>query len=138
MRSKFQNTLTHRSGSPKAKIETIWTPPDTFTGNIVFRATIVQTKNVFWTEQDTSVLRFSSGQLVSNKTFLNAEEMEENENGIENSIKMNSETVSQKATQSPSLNYSICSQKFCLGLGSESDCVSSQSCDVLLSGIDSF
>jgi hypothetical protein len=42
----LKNTLTHRNGSKKDKIETIWslTNGQTFRQQFIFRATIVETK----------------------------------------------------------------------------------------------
>ncbi|CAG2170406.1 unnamed protein product, partial [Oppiella nova] len=54
-----------RSGSPKTRITSVWSPPDSFTSDIVIRATIVGTKDTFWTDQDTRVVRFSNGRVAT-------------------------------------------------------------------------
>jgi hypothetical protein len=78
---------------------------------------------VFWTEQDSlpvSLPVISNNNNYNNnleKTFLKV-----NENSLERS--------------GPSLNYSTCFEKFCLGLSSDSsnNCVEEKTCEVLISG----
>ncbi|KAF7493287.1 Putative ferric-chelate reductase 1 -like protein [Sarcoptes scabiei] len=55
----YQNTLTHVSAYPKYKIETTWTAPKNFFSDIVFRVTVVQSKNIFWTTIDSDVIELS-------------------------------------------------------------------------------
>lgn len=60
----MQNTLTHNNAYPKYKIESVWTPPKNFVSDIVFRATVVQSKNVFWTAIDSEPIEISSNPLA--------------------------------------------------------------------------
>src|SRR5699024_5268665 len=41
-------------------VESVWTPPKNFASDIVFRATVVQSKNVFWTAIDSEPIEISS------------------------------------------------------------------------------
>ncbi|XP_075679707.1 putative ferric-chelate reductase 1 homolog isoform X2 [Dermatophagoides pteronyssinus] len=59
----YQNTLTHTNSFPKYKIETVWTPPKNFISDIVFRVTVVQSKNVFWTAIDSDMIELSPNPL---------------------------------------------------------------------------
>lgn len=65
--------MTHRNAYPKYKIETIWTPPKNFISDIVFRVTVVQSKNIFWTAIDSDMIEISPGPLVTyNPNGINA------------------------------------------------------------------
>jgi hypothetical protein len=74
---------------------------------------------VFWTEQDSFPV---SLPVISNNNNLEKPFLKVNEKSLERSEK--------------SLNYSICSEKFCLGLSSDSNdnCVEKKTCEVLISG----
>ena len=68
-----------------------------------------------------------------------AEEVDNNDVNIENSVGEDRQSVpanSQKTTRSVSLDYSVCKTKFCIGLGETDNCVDSQSCELLLAGMD--
>lgn len=58
-----QNTLTHTNSFPKYKIESVWTAPKNFISDIVFRVTVVQSKNVFWTAIDSDMIELSPNPL---------------------------------------------------------------------------
>ena len=60
-----QNTLTHSNALPKYKIESVWTPPKSFASDVVFRATVVQTKSIFWTAIDSEPIDITSNQISS-------------------------------------------------------------------------
>ncbi|KAJ8314774.1 hypothetical protein KUTeg_006924 [Tegillarca granosa] len=47
--AKSSPGVTHTSNSDKSNMTFTWTPPSTFCGNIAFRATVVQTRPVYWT-----------------------------------------------------------------------------------------
>lgn len=58
----YQNTLTHTNAYPKYKIEAVWNSPKNFAGEIIFRATVVQSKNFFWTAIDSDPIMIGTGQ----------------------------------------------------------------------------
>ncbi|KAI2807574.1 DOMON domain-containing protein frrs1L [Blomia tropicalis] len=55
----LKNTLTHTDNYPKYKVESVWTPPKDFVSDIVFRATVVQSKNQFWTAIDSEPIELN-------------------------------------------------------------------------------
>ena len=44
------DTLTHSSSNPKSDIKVQWVPPNQEVGNIVFVATVVQSKDIYWVD----------------------------------------------------------------------------------------
>ncbi len=127
--------MTHRTGTPKYKIETSWTPPRSFVGSVVFRATIVQSKSVFWTALDSEPIQVTSNLQKPNIAYNknNAQgDYESNGKQLDN-IQSSSVPQTQSSIESQSrINYDICDKKFCFGL--PNNCVKYRSCVMLLSG----
>ena len=106
-------------------------------GEIIFRVTIVETKEVFWTDQDTDVFRIRNGRVVENQKFLSNGEEVTNDVNVDNNAREDGQSVQangQRATTNVILNYSVCDRKFCLGLGQTDNCVATKSCELLLAG----
>lgn len=96
---------------------------------------MVQTKNIFWTEQDSLPVRFLSGKTLQDTKFYKVDDMIESEEQIDDNLGNNPQNFaseSQKSTRKSLINYSVCEHKFCLGL--PEGCHEDRSCDVLLSG----
>ncbi|CAG2174719.1 unnamed protein product, partial [Oppiella nova] len=133
------NTLTHRSGTPKYKVETSWTPPRGFIGGVIFRATIVQSKNVFWTALDSQSIHISAPVVIQHKPNLAynrqgdiAESKQSAPPG--DNIHASSVPHSQSSTDASHsrISYDICDKKFCIGL--PVNCVKFRTCNMLLAG----
>lgn len=115
--------MTHKSATPKYKIESTWTPPKGFLGAVIFRATIVQSKNVFWTTQDSPPFSISLHKIPPQLL----------------EVTKQSDTSASPSTQgtraplsSSGINYDVCRKKFCFGL--PNDCIEYRSCNFLLAG----
>ncbi|XP_068098734.1 putative ferric-chelate reductase 1 [Hyperolius riggenbachi] len=63
------SAVSHTSRSAKSKIEVIWLPPSS-SSDIQFRATVVQTRNVFWTNVLSDVLKAKSASQQTSASIL--------------------------------------------------------------------
>ena len=123
--------MTHRSATPKFKVETTFTPPKGFSGSIVFRATIVQSKSVYWTAQDSSPVQIGSPNQSSRYLKKAGQAFQE----ISPSNKVLNSYQTEPSSSLPQsvfrLDYNQCQTKLCFGL--PEDCVEQNNCDYLLS-----
>jgi len=54
------NAVTHTSNSEKTKIEVSWEPSLAYTGEVIFTASVVRAKEVFWVRQESEALVIQS------------------------------------------------------------------------------
>lgn len=126
--------MTHRNGASKYKIETSFTTPKGFVGSIIFRATVVQSKNVFWTALDSQPIEITAHVEASKPVvaFTSRQSVTPDRSSVDY-VQSSSVPQSQSSVQtSVGINYEICEKRFCFGL--PSDCVRHRSCVMLLSG----
>lgn len=104
-----KSAITHNDNNDKTEVTTTWTPPYGFEGNIVFRATIVRTGQVFWTEVDSGSFHVSQ-----NENFSVSTKKPSNDDDLMSSM------------------YEKCGvERGCFGLNE--NCIQSKNCIVLLS-----
>ncbi|KAI9554365.1 hypothetical protein GHT06_019637 [Daphnia sinensis] len=47
----YENAATHRSSSPKQSVTLEWIPPESFDGEVFFKATFVESYSVYWVQE---------------------------------------------------------------------------------------
>lgn len=122
----LQNTWTHSSGQTKTQVSTIWIAPTHFNGTVIFNATVVQVKQAYWRNIVSKTVYFINGQVVDAKVYASRLPLKLPNN--EHQSMLNDEIVNE-------LNYQHCQSKVCIGLGETSDCLSSKTCQALLTGL---
>lgn len=115
------NTWTHSSGQTKTQVSTLWIPPARFNGSVIFKGTVVQVKQAYWDQIMSEPLFMLNGYRVDQKHFT------QNYNTLTNNEQGTSEPLS-----SSSLDYNQCSERMCLGLGDSTDCLSTRTCQAIL------
>lgn len=99
-----KNTLTHMNPKAKQSIATVWTPAPGTDEEVIFRATVAETYDRFWTEIDSAPVR----------------------------VRREDSSGGEDGSKSESMDYSQCGiSKGCFGF--PLDCVEREDCEVLVS-----
>ncbi|KAG1668403.1 putative ferric-chelate reductase 1 [Nymphon striatum] len=59
-KSGTKNAVTHASRDLKSKVDVIWTPPNGFSGNTIFKATVVKDYSDFWMNLDSESVEITA------------------------------------------------------------------------------
>ncbi|XP_054152847.1 putative ferric-chelate reductase 1 homolog [Oppia nitens] len=154
------NTLTHKNGGTKYRVDTTWTAPQNFIGGVIFRATVVQTKSVFWTALDSQAVYITAPVVIQHTTSSTSSSSSSTTGKPNAAYNRQRDHQSEPKQPLPSVNnnniqslstvprtqasvdsaqygsripYEVCSSKFCMGL--PANCVRYRTCNMLLTGM---